>query len=308
MNVLFHIFIFIIIVFLYIHITQQYKKGEDLEIYEMDYSTNKQLQEVCDLKQPILFQYSSLFPEFIEDVTIDSLISHGSYDVKVKDITDFWKDNENVDSVILPMKSSHNLMVTDTNSRFFTENNDDFIQESGFSKKFQENDSFLKPSDSIINTKYDIISGSNNAVTPLRYHTNYRQFLLVNQCKITIKMTPYKSHKYLHVYNDYDNFEFRSPINVWNPQSQYQMNMEKLKFLEFQVNPGYIIYIPPYWWYSIKFSGNSENLICGFTYHSIFSSLANIPNYVLYFIQQNNIKKKITKTLEIPTNTNESML
>ena len=33
----------------------QFKKSEDLEIYEMDYSTNAHLQDVCDVRQPVLF-------------------------------------------------------------------------------------------------------------------------------------------------------------------------------------------------------------------------------------------------------------
>jgi ribosomal protein L16 Arg81 hydroxylase len=77
------------------------------------------------------------------------------------------------------------------------------------------------------------------------------------------------------------------------------------KFLEFDVNPGYILYVPPYWWYSIKYSGDN-NLLCGITYNSIMNYVANVPNLVLYFIQQHNIKKKITKTLDIEDKENIS--
>jgi hypothetical protein len=49
------ILIFLTIIFLYIHIMAQFKKSEDLEIYEMDYSTNQNLQETCSVKQPVLF-------------------------------------------------------------------------------------------------------------------------------------------------------------------------------------------------------------------------------------------------------------
>jgi len=303
MNVLINILIFFIVLFLYIHITSQYKKSQDLEIYEMDYINNKQLQEVCDLKQPILFNYSQINPEFIEDVTIDTLIVQGSHDINIKDINDYWKEEQSIDYVVLPFQSSHNLMVTDTSSKFFTENNDEFIQESGFSKKFHENDTFLKPDFSPI-TKFDVCMGSKNTVTPLRYHTNFRHFLCVNSGKITIKLTPWKSQKYLHMIKDYDNYEFRSLINVWNTQPQYKNDMDKIKFLEFDVNPGYMVYIPPFWFYSIKFSSNSDNLVCGFTYNSIMNCIANIPNYFLYFIQQNNIKKKVMRTLDVKSSEN----
>jgi hypothetical protein len=57
MQVFINIIIFCIIVFLYIHVNYQFKKGEDLEIYEMDYTTNTHLQEICNVKQPVLFQF-----------------------------------------------------------------------------------------------------------------------------------------------------------------------------------------------------------------------------------------------------------
>jgi hypothetical protein len=304
MNVLINIIIFLIILFLYIHITHHLKKSEDLEIYEMDYTTNTQLQEVCDLKQPILFNYNNIHPEFLEEINIERLNQQGSYDVKLKDINDYWKEDNNIDFVLLPFKSAHNLLITDTASKLFIENNDDYIHESGFSKYFKDTDSYIKPN-YIINTKYDIIMGSNNTITPLKYHTNYRNFLIINSGKILIKMTPWKSRKYLHLYKDYDNYEFYSPINAWNVQDKYKKDMDKLKFLEFQINPGYCLYIPPFWFYSIKFISNSDNIITSITHNSIINSITNIPNYMLYFIQQSNIQKKITKTLDLEHNANE---
>jgi hypothetical protein len=304
--VLFHILIFIIILFLYIHINHQLKKSQDLEIYEMDYTNNLNLQEVCELKQPILFNYSIVNPDILQDITVETLLKQDSYDVRVKDINEYWKDDTTVDYVILPLKSALNLLKTDTASKYFIENNDDFIQEAGFSTIFEENDSYIKPQ-YVINKKYDINMGSQNTVTPLRYHTNSRRFLILNSGKIIVKMTPWKSYKYLHSYKDYENYEFRSPINVWNTQAQYNNDMEKLKFLEFQVNPGYALYIPPFWWYSIKFVGNEENLVTGITYTTIMNSISNIPNYLLYFIQQNNIQKKITRTLKIDDDDNKTL-
>jgi hypothetical protein len=110
-------------------------------------------------------------------------------------------------------------------------------------------------------------------------------------------MTPWKSTKYLYPIYDYENYEFRSPINVWNPQQKYMNEMDKIKFLEFDVVEGYVLNIPPYWWYSIKYS-EEPTLISGFTYNSVMNCLANIPNWGLYFLQQHNIKKRLTKTID----------
>jgi hypothetical protein len=193
-------------------------------------------------------------------------------------------------------------MKTDTRSHLFIENNDDYIEESGFYKTFQIYDEYLKPSFSF-QTKYDVCTGSQGAYTPLRYHTYYRQYYMVTTGKIHVKMTPWKSHKYLHTYNDYDNYEFYSPVNVWEPQKKYVQEMERIRFLEFDVHPGYVLYIPPYWWYSIKYTKGTDTVVAGFKYDSVMNALAHSNEWVLHFIQQQNIKQKMTKTLDTVAST-----
>ena len=54
MNSITTLCIFIVILFLYIHIANQFKKSDDLEIYETDFTSTKHLEDVCELKQPVL--------------------------------------------------------------------------------------------------------------------------------------------------------------------------------------------------------------------------------------------------------------
>ena len=267
-----------------------------MEIYEMDYNSNSHLQDVCNIKQPVLFNYKSINPEFFDKLDNEHLDILDSYDVKVKDIRDYYSEESSVDFTVMPFRSAETLMNTDTKSSYFIENNHNLVDEANLLKTFQTNDEFLKPS-LTLNTYYDIISGSKNVTTPLRYHKNERMFLCVITGKITIKMTPWKSTKYLYQNKDYDMYEFWSPVNLWKPQRKYFHEMEKIKFLEFDVHSGYIINIPSYWWYSIKFDNNPETLVTGFTYNSIMNCVANIPDTCLYFMQQQNIKKRFSKNI-----------
>jgi hypothetical protein len=295
-----NILLFLIILFLYIHIVHQYKRSEDLEIYEMDFSKNEHLQEVCDIKQPVLFEYKSINPEFFTKLTYDTLSEdfYANADIKVKDINDYWDSDDAIDYIVLPFQTGTNLMRTDEKSKYFTESNEEFLEESGLLRLFQNNDSYIKPYFTAL-SKYDICSASKNTVTPLRYHTGYRQYLCVNTGKITVKMTPWKSTKYLYQNKDFENYEFRSPINVWNPQKKYMHEMDKIKFLEFEVLEGHMLFIPPYWWYSIKYTSEEDTIICGFSYNSIMNCVSNLPDIGKYYLQQHNIKKRITKTLEL---------
>jgi hypothetical protein len=297
MDFIFHILIFIIILFLYIHISNQYKRSEDLEIYEMDYIDNVQLQDVCNLKQPILFDYATINPEFVDNINIDVLEKYGQYDVNVKNINEYWNaDIKSVDYTILPFQSANTLISSDINSNYFMENNQNYIEETGLTKVFQTNDDLLKPP-LTVQTSYDIQCGAKQTTTPLRYHTNHRHFICVNSGKISIKLTPWKSSKYLYPYKDYETYEFRSPINVWKPQRNFFNEMDKIKWLDIDVLAGHIVYIPSYWWYSIKYSDEENTCLTSCTYNNAMNIMSNARDIGLYYLQQSNMKPRMIKPI-----------
>ena len=282
---LFTVIIFIIVLLTYFHLMSQFNKSEDMEIYETDFVNNSHLQDICDLRQPVLFDYMKINPELFS-------ASHTSPDskinVNVKDVVDI----ESGDSIILPYSSTNVLMKTDNKSRFFSENNAELAD-----NKYPQVDHDLMPR-FVVNSRRDIMFGSNGATTPMRYHTEHRNFICVKSGRIQVKMTPWKSHKYLYLVSDYEHYEFRSPINVWDPQDKYKGgDLDKIKFLEFDVNQGHILYIPPYWFYTIKYVGDDTQLY-GFNYNSLANCVANFPKWGMYYLQQQNLRyapKKASK-------------
>ena len=293
-------FIFIVILFLYVHIMSQFKKSEELEIYEMDYTTNTQLQEICNAKQPILFEFKTINPDIFTDLDSTTFLKHSSCDVRVRDTNDLYgtsSSSSSADSVLLKYDSFRRLAIADTRSHFISEGNMDFIEESGLYSEYAELNPYLKPAWTI-QTKYDVLQGSEGAYTPLRYHTDERRFNIVSSGKISVKMTPWKSRKYLHPVIDFSTYEFRSPIDAWvNANNEKYMNdIDKLKFLEFDVNEGFILYVPPYWWYSIKYS-TAETLVLEATYNTSPRLMANSWDIIQYYLQQSNTTTKVTKTI-----------
>jgi hypothetical protein len=57
MEILINLIIFIIVFFLYLHISFQLKINNDLEVLEIEEPTKGQLEEICDLRQPVLFNF-----------------------------------------------------------------------------------------------------------------------------------------------------------------------------------------------------------------------------------------------------------
>jgi hypothetical protein len=149
----------------------------------------------------------------------------------------------------------------------------------------------------VSNCNYDVLIGSQNTITPFRYELNYRNYFLVTEGTIQIKMAPPKSLKYLYTVYDYENFEFRSPVNAWKPQKQYVADFDKIKCLEITLTPGKTIQIPAYWWYSIKFSKDSS--ISCFKYRTYMNNISITPHIAMYALQLQNIKRDTVKKMDV---------
>jgi len=286
MKTILGIIIFCIMLFLYLHIQYHLKTSNDLEIFTIDNPTKEKLEEICDLRQPVTFEYNINSDRLNKK---NLLTAYAPFDVNIKDTG----DNDNY---MLPISFNIccDLLQKDTSSQFYSENNNTFLNETGIVKVLQQNDAFLRPS-MVSNCHYDLLYGSNDTVTAFRYEMNYRTFLYINNDHVTIKLAPPKYGKYLYTYKDYSNFEFKSPVNPWDVQKQYRQDFEKIKCMDIKLHKNSIIYIPAYWWYSIKFTNNSE--VIAFKYRTYFNNVAISPHIILSLLQKQNTKTRVVKNL-----------
>jgi len=151
---------------------------------------------------------------------------------------------------------------------------------------------------------YDVNFSSNETKTPLKYELNYRNFYMVTQGKVKIKLIPPKSSKYLYTIKDYENFEFLSPVNPWNVQSQFKSDFDKLKTLEVELKVGQIISIPAYWWYSFHFFENTS--ICSFKYKTYMNNIAISTHILVNLLQSQYVKREIAKKKELTIDTSDN--
>jgi hypothetical protein len=101
--------------------------------------------------------------------------------------------------------------------------------------------------------------------------------------------------------DDFENFEFRSPVNPWTIQRQYKADFDKIKTLEIELIPGKIIYIPAYWWYSIKFVEPLSS-VCVFKYRTYMNTVAILPRLCMKTLQRQNTKREVVKKARIQKN------
>ena len=285
MNLIINTIIFLIVLFFYLHIVFHLKTCDDLEIYQIDTPSKEELEEVCDLRQPLIFSMDNRLNTIIRKENL--LDNYGAFDIKIRNIKEDL-DDENELYLDLVLNNATSLLERDDKATYICENNADFIDETTLKKIFNQNDLFLRPS-MVATCNYDIMFGSKGASTPFRYELSYRNYFLVTEGKVKIRLAPPKSRKYLDVINDYENFEFRSPVDPWNTQKKYSNQFDKIKCLDIEVVEGQLVYIPPYWFYSIQY--DEPSTICSLKYKPYMNVLAISPHLLMRLLQNKNIKR-----------------
>jgi len=286
--------IFLLITFLFLHIRFQFKINNGFEIYELDYSTNENLQHACDVRLPIILNTPN------EYVAIPTTKSKQQLNTNVHI---YESNNLHSEPLIIHLNAALDLLHNkqnntdqnenesdinvDKNARFsFT--NESFIKETELDDDFSDNDKLWKPPLTII-TEYDYIFGNNSAMIPLQYHIAFRRFICVySGGSIKLKLTPWKNTKHLNPYYDYKNMQFSSSMT----------ELDTIKFTEIILDSGKMISIPPYYWYSIEFiskgnnskenddagGGDDKIVYChSYTYKTAFNCLAITPEIAKQF-------------------------
>jgi hypothetical protein len=302
MHLIYIILIFCLVLFLYLHVFFHLKTSDDLEIYEIENPSKDKLEEICDLRQPVLFQFQN--ERILESCQRQTILdTYGAFDIKIRNVKQSAADNEN--NLYLPFAFSNalNVIKEDNEQKYLVENNSDFLEETGMMKSFKYNDVFLRPY-LVSQCCYDFQIASPHTRTPFRYEMNYRNYLLVTEGDIKIKLFPPKSSKYLYEHKDYENFEFSSPINPWNIQAQYKADFDKVKCLDLIIKKGQILYIPAYWWYSIEFGKQAS--LAMFKYKTYMNTIAILPHLIMRLLQTQNVKRNNVNRVDMREEKNVS--
>lgn len=281
--------------FLYLHIYFHFRVSNDLEVYEIDQPSKDKFEEICDLRQPvILYLVSQPIMNAINQNALGS--SYGSFDVCLRVTSSPVKNDEELYTPVC-LKDALHVLEQDKLGRYITERNGEFLEETGLRKLFLAEDSFLRPA-LVTSCKYDIVTGSVNAITPFRYELDYRHYIFLTEGAIKIKLAPPKSSRYMYKETDYENFEFRSPINPYykkddndEQQQQYLTSFNKVQCLEIDVLPGQLVYIPAYWWYSV-FIKKKATTYCTLKYRTLMNTLAISPQLCVHMLQAQNVQRK----------------
>jgi hypothetical protein len=128
MNIVIGFLIFCIVLFFYLHIYFQLKTSNDLEVFEIEQPAKEKHEEICDLRQPILFPYANdKMVDLCNQKTISD--SYGAFDVKIRTMDHTLDDDTKDLYSLISLKDALKLIEEDKESKYLVENNNEFLEE-----------------------------------------------------------------------------------------------------------------------------------------------------------------------------------
>jgi len=286
------LFTVLVVVFIYLHVVYHLKTCDDLEVYEMEALPDKaKLEDLCNLRQPLVFDYNN--EEFMK--CTPAQFSNDAFDLNVIDSS----------NVAVPLSVAKAAALFEK-SPYYTENNADFLKDTMLRRVYEQNDFPLRPP-MVALIKYDLIFGGKGATTKVKYTNHYRNYFMVVDGDVEVKLAPPRNDRFLNTQKDYQRDEFYSTMNAWDPDVPKSQEFSKVKFLTVHLKRGQTMYVPAYWWYSFKLN---SGVVCAFHYKTFMNLVATLPDICIGVMQRQNTKLVVanpllTKESIIPMRTKE---
>ena len=287
--------IFIILLFVYVHIRYHIRPGTEPIIYELTDPSRALLHDTIHHKQPVKFS-TSLGDEIgLEWGQI--VRTHSTYHVNVSGdggatVVEMPVVGlrEGVDGEGVGVGGDGDDTTTPTNHHHLLYGNERFIAETSLVEKFTNVSHLLRPH-MMTRATYDLIGsvGSGDTDQPTRTphaHTHtvptassaHITYLICTAGSVNVRLC---SGKYTsRICRNASLAEKISHLSFWDNSGNI-VNEELLAQIDTQdtvVGPGYAIAIPAHWWYSLELSPDTS--VAMLRYRSAMNELASLPETV----------------------------
>jgi hypothetical protein len=249
----------------------------------MENLSKEKLEDVIEFKQPLLLNNYYLAKNIS--------MKHMDHNYMLFNVNLYKNNSNNLCKITL--QDYYNIISNNNASNFLSYNNEEFLQDTVIDKILCNNDIFFRPPN-VCSKNYDVIMGAKNNNTRLKYSINNRNLLYVSSGLIEVTLCPPKYYKNLHVKKNYETMEFYSQIDIYNVESIYKNDFNKIKFLRLTLGLGQVLVIPPYWFYSIKFLENHSFVFLN-TYNTYINMISILPYLFMQILQVGNIKLNVIK-------------
>lgn len=285
MNYLQIVVIFLLVLFIYIHIQFQITSADERQIYVIDKPVNAPIEDVFELKQPIVFRMLSII-----NITLENLLSHHhNIDISVYDNT-----RKNTHSNILSsISATHALVKGDAHAKYYSEKNTDIFSRIPTTSPLHEitkkHAIFTPPLCS--RTYNDVLFGSVGSTTIPQYSVMFRNIFSVTSGTLHIRLIHPDdfANRGEQIKPDYTNMSFfaSSDTDLWNDNDN--------NIIKATIHMGESFSIPPYWVYSFQYE--EDTFVSSTSFNSYMTEIATAQHTLLYWVT------KFTRPRNISTHT-----
>ena len=262
MNVFITILVFICILLIYLHFMAEFKYVKAFTVYDVEYESRKQLQKICELKQPFVFELG---------LTADDVFNTS------QNMCVF--DNSDNEYVQISYESLIQLLTKDKNGQYYSMGNNDFAANE-LPIAFSELHNAIKPYFSYKHT-YDVLMGAQNAYTPIHCVCESGEFIFVKSGKISVKMLCYDK-------------ELNTNLCLWNEEDP------KCEVQDVFLTDNQCLFCPTWCYYTLQF--DKDAIVYKITYQSPTNLLINAPTYAMDYLQSFNVEEKVLQTVTYQKN------
>ena len=271
---LFAVLVFVVVLFLYLHIAHQRRAVEDTEINILDVQTSAILDEVCELRVPYVFErdVSSLCNAGLQRkllLNADSSEFVKAYDLSGTELVSSMKPwSTFCDSI----KKQTGICISDRIQWPL----DQWKVEPSISNY----ERFWKPYMNVNGNRFLTI-GSEGSRTLYRSSSHGRQFLTCLDGVVKIMLLSPGNG------NRGDSSEDEEGGRVYQRHVSHTTDQS----LVVTVRRGQVVCVPPYWWYSIQIGGGG--LLLETKYRSLANVVAHVDTLATVLLKQLNTRKRI---------------
>lgn len=277
--------IFLLVLFIYIHIQFQITPADERQIYVIDKPVNAPIEDVFELKQPIVFRILANI-----NMTLEKLLTHHpNTDISVYDNT---RKNTHA-NILSSISATHALLKGDLNAKYYSEKNTDMFSRIATTSPLHEitkkHAIFTPPLCS--RTYNDVLFGSVGTTTIPQYSVMFRNIFSVTSGTLHIRLIHPDdfANRGEQIKPDYTNMSFfaSAETDLWNDNDN--------NVIKATIHMGESFSIPPYWIYSFQYEEGT--FVSSTSFNSYMTEIATAQHTLLYWVT------KFTRPRNINTHT-----
>lgn len=262
-------------------------------ILQLSNPTKDILEETLDNKLPTVITDVIQYWDVIKDITPDYLKKNFPY-LKIKLQTTVAEQEpthitiNTIEQYVDWLNKVDDIRSQNVSNVYMSEDNV-FLKESKLYKYLDKYTELIHTPLALVKDYY-FWMGPKGIREGLHYDKDYRNILCQIQGRRRIILFNPEQTKYMYPSSKFDNGSLLSKVDFWNPNLNRFPKFRKAKYIEMILNPGQMLYIPPYWWYAAEYL--DTNISISIKSESLFSSLTKVPEMLKASFHYNGMYKK----------------